>query len=202
MLIYGQSPVYSIDKIQSLEEKTAVSVEGTVTEIIPVKKVKVTGRRAKVKITRFHLKDETGSIWITLWSKDSEQLKGKSVGDFVRVINTKTHRYYEMVSLNSTDFTRIITIQEADVQNVTIQVVGIIGCNQEESELDVEINEQVQTCTVASPLLAKVLGINLKDDFEDKLLEKTPISAEAEIKGNKIIQLKLIKEEETNLESE
>lgn len=33
MLIYSQSPVYSIDTIQSLDEKTAVSVEGTVTEV-------------------------------------------------------------------------------------------------------------------------------------------------------------------------
>lgn len=33
MLIYKQSPVYSIQQIQTLEERTCVSVEGTVAEV-------------------------------------------------------------------------------------------------------------------------------------------------------------------------
>lgn len=55
----------------------------------------------------FQLEDGTGSIWITLWGEDIKQLRGKSPGDSVRVVNVKTSHYYDSVSLNSTDFTRI-----------------------------------------------------------------------------------------------
>ncbi|MED6281957.1 hypothetical protein CHARACLAT_027147 [Characodon lateralis] len=110
MLVYNQSPVCSITKIQFFDEITSVSVEGTVTEITSVEQVKLKRKRTKEKRIRFQLKDKTGSIWITLWRKDMEQLKETSVGDFVKVINVKTSRYHETVYLNSTDFTRICKV--------------------------------------------------------------------------------------------
>lgn len=58
----------------------------------------------------FQLEDGTGSIWITLWGEDIKQLRGKSPGDSVRVVNVKTSHYYDSVSLNSTDFTRIFKV--------------------------------------------------------------------------------------------
>ncbi|XP_047235346.1 uncharacterized protein LOC124876526 isoform X2 [Girardinichthys multiradiatus] len=194
MLVYNQSPVCSIMKIQSFDEMTSVvSVEGTVTEI-SVEQVKLKRKRTKEKMIRFQLKDKTGSIWITLWRKDMEQLRETSVGDFVKVINVKTSRYHETVYLNSTDFTRICKVQSAPVQNVTIEIVGIIKSGRMESELEVLINNQVNTFIIASPLLAEVLGVRLADDLEDRLLEKIPFLVQAEIQGNKITDLKAAEE--------
>ncbi|KAK5610270.1 hypothetical protein CRENBAI_007886 [Crenichthys baileyi] len=190
MLVYSQSPLFSIEKIQTCDKGTALSVEGTVTEITSVEQVKLKRKRTKENIRRFQVKDETGSIWITLWSKNMDQLRGTSVRDVVRVTNVKMSWYDETVSLNSTDFTRICKVQSAPVQNVTVKIVGIIKSGRMESELEVLIHNQVNTFIMASPLLAQVLGVRLADDLEDRLLEKIPFLVQAEIQGNKITALK------------
>ncbi|XP_035998548.1 uncharacterized protein LOC105920624 [Fundulus heteroclitus] len=189
MLIYSQSPLYSIEKIQSLDEKTSVSIEGTVAEIKPEEEVKLKRKRTKEKLQKFQLRDETRSIWITLWRKDTEQLRGTSVGDFVRVINLKTNWYHKTLSLNSTDYTRIYKVQSAAVQNVTVKIEGVIKAGGMESELEVEINHQLNTFIMSSRLLADALGIKLQGDFEDKLLEMLPFTGKAEIQGNRILKL-------------
>lgn len=106
-LVKSQLPIYSIEKIQSFVEKTSVNVEGTVTWIDSMEQVKLKRQRTKVDKQKFQLKDETGSIWITLWRRETQQLRGTSVGDLVRVTRLMTNLYNEEVSLNSTDFTRI-----------------------------------------------------------------------------------------------
>lgn len=58
----------------------------------------------------FQLEDGTGSIRITLWGENIKQLRGKSPGDSVRVVNVETNHYNDSVSLNSTDFTRIFKV--------------------------------------------------------------------------------------------
>ncbi|XP_023197649.1 uncharacterized protein LOC111610009 [Xiphophorus maculatus] len=194
MLIYNQRPVCSIEEIQSFKERTAVSVEGTVTGISSVAQVKQERKRTKVNIRKFQLEDETGSIWITLWRKDTEQLRGTSVGDSVRVTNLTTNRYYETVSLNSTDFTRIYKVQAAAVQNVSMQIIGIRKDDGLQFKLDVMINDQLSTFIASSRLLAKAFGVKLDGNMEGRLLQKTPFSAEAEIKGNQIQDLKAAKE--------
>ena len=68
----------------------------------------------------FHLNDGKDSIRITLWGKDTKQLRGTSDGDFVRVTNVKTSHYYETVSLNSTDFTRIFKVAAANMLHTVL----------------------------------------------------------------------------------
>ncbi|XP_020564761.1 uncharacterized protein LOC101161825 isoform X2 [Oryzias latipes] len=102
MLVYGQRPVVSIEEIKRLEPRSRVSAEGTVKE-----PVEVEGIRTKKKTKKFKLEDTTGSIIITLWGQDIQQLRDVSVGDLVRVTNVTTNHYHETISLNSTDFTRI-----------------------------------------------------------------------------------------------
>ncbi|XP_044227151.1 uncharacterized protein LOC122995837 [Thunnus albacares] len=121
MLIYPQKPVCSITKAREYADKTVVSVEGTVTEIGPVEVVNMKNQRRKKDKQDFHLNDGKDSIRITLWGKDTKQLTGTSDGDFVRVTNVKINHYYETVSLNSTDFTRIFKIQSA-IQNVKLRL--------------------------------------------------------------------------------
>ncbi|XP_013121126.1 uncharacterized protein LOC100698367 isoform X1 [Oreochromis niloticus] len=191
MLVYSQTPVCSIGQAIGSEEKTSVSVEGKVTEIGSVETVKLKNKRRKKDKREFQLEDGTGSIWITLWGEDMKQLRGTSPGDSVRVVNVKTSHYYDSVSLNSTDFTRIFKVQSAAVENVTIQIIGIKDAKKTETEVDALISSgEVQSFVVTSSLLAKAFGVRLEGDFEDRLLEKMPFSADVEIKGNKIMKIK------------
>ncbi|XP_067465071.1 uncharacterized protein [Thunnus thynnus] len=194
MLIYPQKPVCSIAKAKEYADKTVVSVEGTVTEIGHVEPIKVKNQWRKKDKQEFQLKDGKDSIRITLWGKDTAQLGGTSDGDFVRVTNVKTSHYYETVSLNSTDFTRIYKIQSAAMQNVTIEIIGIMNANMTETQLEASFNDQVETFVVSSELLAKVFDVRLDSDFEDKLIEKIPLSANVEIKGSTINAITAAKE--------
>ncbi|XP_026037456.1 uncharacterized protein LOC113030320 isoform X4 [Astatotilapia calliptera] len=190
MFVYSQTPVCSIRQAIGSAEKTSVSVEGTVRKIGSVETVKLKNKRRKKDKREFQLEDSTGSIWITLWGEDIKQLRGKSPGDSVRVVNVKTNHYNDSVSLNSTDFTRIFKVQSATVENVTIEIIGIKDTKKTETEVDAQIGSgEVQSFVATSSLLAKAFGVRLEGDFEERLLEKMPFSADVEIKGNKIMKI-------------
>uniref|UniRef100_A0A096LW90 Cell division control protein 24 OB domain-containing protein n=1 Tax=Poecilia formosa TaxID=48698 RepID=A0A096LW90_POEFO len=184
-----QSPFFPIKKIKSFQDETAVSVKGTVIEIEFQKD------GFKVNTREFKLEDETGSVWIKLWRNDIEQLRGRSVGDLVRVTNLRTNHYCETVSLNSTDFIRIHQVKAAAVQNVTMQIVGIIEAEKEQSEIYVLINQKSRSFLINSRLLAEVFDVKVDDKFKFRLLEKIPFSAKGIINQNKIQDLKAAKAE-------
>ncbi|XP_039632619.1 uncharacterized protein LOC120543565 [Perca fluviatilis] len=188
-LIHPESPVYSIKEAKSFDDKTNVSVKGEVTEITPVKKTKVNGERKLTKKQHFQLKDETDFIEIVMWREATEQCKGLSVGDVVKVTNMKTNKYFGNISLNSTDYTRIEKVQSVGIQNGRIEIIAIIKATQKETQLVAKFNDKPQTFVVASRLLANTFNINIKGDFKKSLLDKMPISAEAEIQGNKITKI-------------
>ncbi|XP_030603057.1 uncharacterized protein LOC115792598 [Archocentrus centrarchus] len=195
MLVPAQIPVCSIAKANIAAEKTSVSVEGTITEIGSVENIELKDKQGIRSKQEFKLEDSTGSIRITLWGDDIMQLRGKSQGDVVRVANVKTSHYYDTVSLNSTTFTRIIKVQSAAVQKITIEIVGIIKASSTQTELDAEIGStEVQSFVVDSSLLAKVFGVRVDSNFEDRLLGEMPFSADVEIEGNKINNMKPAKE--------
>ncbi|XP_051250902.1 uncharacterized protein LOC127360497 isoform X2 [Dicentrarchus labrax] len=181
-LIYPESPFYSINEATSLTDGTGVSVEGTVTEVDAVLMLKQTKRQ------HFQLKDETGSISVCMWRDKTEQCKGLSVGDVVKVANVKTSYYFKTVSLNSTGFTRIHKVQSVGVQEMKIEIIGIIKAVKKETHLEaeVEFNKEVHTFVVASKLLAKAFNLKLEKDFKQSLLDKIPFSANAEIHGSRI----------------
>lgn len=80
-------------------------------------------------------------------------------------------------------------VQNAPVQNVTIEIIGITQANRMKTELEAEISGNVQTLVVDSSLLAKVLEVKLNGDLEEKLLDKMPFSAKVEMKGSKISKM-------------
>ncbi|GAA6226153.1 replication factor A protein 1-like isoform X1 [Lates japonicus] len=188
-LISGQNPV-SIKQAKRSEDKTIVTVEGTITKIGPVEPVKLKAKRGTKDRQDIKLKDDTDEISISLWGEDIKQLRGKSEGDVVKVTDVKTNHFRDTVSLNSTDFTRIVKVQSAPVQNVGIEIIGITTANKMETYLETECNSEVQTFVVASELLAEAFGVRLDSDFKKTLLEKIPLSAKAEIQGNKINKIK------------
>ncbi|XP_069001787.1 uncharacterized protein [Embiotoca jacksoni] len=194
MIIYSQSPVVSVARATASEEGTTVSVEGTVTEIGSIKKVKLKKKRRKTDKRELELRDDSGSIRIVFWGEDVKQLGGASVGDSVHVINVKTDCYFDTVSLNSTDYTRVVKNRSAEVQNVTLEIFGIVRVGATRTELEAQVGDDVKTFDVATSLLAKAFGVGPKDDLEERLLEKIPLSTEAVIKGDKIQKIAAKKE--------
>ncbi|XP_076606840.1 uncharacterized protein LOC143332890 [Chaetodon auriga] len=184
-LIHSERPVCSISEAKSSDDKTEVSVEGTVTEIDPIEQVKVQSKERK-KRQSFKLKDDTDSITICMWGEETKQCKGLSVGDVIKVTNMKINKYYETVSLNSTGFTQIHKVQSTGIQNVSFEIVGIIKATKKETHLEACFNQHVHTFVVASPLLAKAFGFKLEGDYKELFLGELPFSADAVIKGNKI----------------
>ncbi|XP_070773864.1 uncharacterized protein [Enoplosus armatus] len=185
-LIYSESPVYTIEEAKSSAE--TVSVEGSVTEINPVEMVKVKDKR-KTERQHFQLEDDTDSITISMWGEVTNQCKELSVGDVIKVTNLKRNQHYDTVSLNSTGFTRIQQVHSVGIQNERIQIEGLIKATKKETHLEAAFNQQVHTFVVASRLLAKAFDFKLEGDFKGRLLDKMPLSADAVIKGNKIIEI-------------
>ncbi|XP_061596407.1 uncharacterized protein LOC133459975 isoform X2 [Cololabis saira] len=187
-------PVCCIAEVQTYEDKTAVSVEGTVKTIdsskrVPLKKDK----RMKKDKQEFELQDDTGTIRICMWGEHTKHLCGISLGDRATVTNVKTNRFRDIpVSLNSTDLTKIVKLASAAPQNITMMIIGLTKATTLETELEAQINDQMATFVAASSLLVKELGIPMGANFEARLLDQLPFSAEAQIKGNKILQLKAV----------
>ncbi|KAF6739980.1 hypothetical protein FQA47_005751 [Oryzias melastigma] len=197
MLINGQDSAVSIDEIKRLDEKKRVSVEGTVTEIGKIESVVIKKNQTEKNIQKFKLEDSTDSIDLTLWGKKNIQhLKGVSVGDTVKVTNVMTNHYHGTVSLNSTDSTRIFKLKCATLQIVQLEIIGIKKARKLQTELEAVRDEVAETFSVKSAVLAEALGIQQGTDFEDRLLEKIPYSVKAEIKGDKILKLSAMQNEE------
>ncbi|XP_070839622.1 uncharacterized protein [Chaetodon trifascialis] len=188
-LIYSERPVCSISEAKSSDDKTGVSVEGTVTEIDPIEQVKLRSKEMK-KRQSFKLKDDTDSIKIYMWGEETKQCKGLSVGDVIKVTDVKINKFHETVSLNSTGFTQIQEVQSIGIQNVSFEIVGIIKATKKETHLEACFNQQVHTFVVASRLLAEAFGLKLEGDYKEMFLGELPFSADAVIKGNRIKKIK------------
>lgn len=72
-----------------------------------MEKVNVKHKQEKTKKQTFQLEDETDSIRLCMWGDATEQCKGLSPGDAIKVSNMKTKKYYDNISLDSTVYTRI-----------------------------------------------------------------------------------------------
>ncbi|XP_041658033.1 uncharacterized protein LOC121519256 [Cheilinus undulatus] len=183
-LIYPESPFYSITEVRSLPDKTNVSVAGTVEEIDPIKEIKVAYQKQKKKTQRFKLKDESSSTWICMWGEETQQSKGLSVGDVVKLTNMKVNNYYD--ELNSTGSTKTEKVESVGIQSTKMKIIGIQKAIKKETRLEGDVGGEVHTFVVSSKLLAKALGIELDCDYKENLLDKLPFQADVEIKGNKI----------------
>ena len=77
----------------------------------------------------------------------------------------------------------LLQVQSVGTKKARIKIIGIIKASQEETYLEAEFNNQPHMFVVDSPLLAKTFGFELDEDFEESLLDKIPLSADAEIQG-------------------
>jgi len=81
-----QSVVLQRVKLLDLCEGEVVSVEGEVVSVDSVREV-TTGRGEQVKLLSFELKDETGTVRVSAWRCQAEQLCNLKLGDSVVVEN-------------------------------------------------------------------------------------------------------------------
>ena len=75
-----------LTKIASLTENQNVNVEGVVSTVLENKEV-TTAKGETVKLSVFELKDESGSIRVSVWRQHAEALSGLKAGDKLRLEN-------------------------------------------------------------------------------------------------------------------
>ncbi|XP_041863860.1 uncharacterized protein LOC121654065 [Melanotaenia boesemani] len=187
-LLHEEVPVCSIAEVKKSSENASVSIQGVVTEINPVI------RKNKTRRQIFDLKDETGSISICMWGKETLQCSRMSTGDTVKVTGLKIHCYYGQKSLKSTGYTTLqqlvfLQICCTNIQTVRIKIQAITKANKTSTHVEAESNQQLQTLIVPSRLLAEAFRLPPDADLKANLLEHLPISAEAEIQGHKVKKL-------------
>ncbi|XP_073336175.1 uncharacterized protein [Pagrus major] len=184
-LIYPKSPDYSIADAKLSDSR--VTVKGTITEIDPIEPA--AGKNKQKKTQRFQIKDDSDSISICMWGEDTKQCKGLSVGDVIQATNMKINRYHDIISLNSTGYTKIQKVQSAGSQSVRIKIEGITKATKTKTHLDAFFGDKMRGCVVASRLLAEAFGFELDGDIKETLLDMIPVSADAVIQGGKIKKL-------------
>lgn len=77
-------------------------------------------------------------------------------------------------------------VQSVGIQNVSIELIGIIKATKKETHLEAVLNQQVNTFVVASRLLAEALGVKLEGDYKEMFLAKMPLLADVVIQGSRI----------------
>ncbi|XP_030603062.1 uncharacterized protein LOC115792602 [Archocentrus centrarchus] len=184
-LLCSESPLCSIAEVKMSAESSKVSIRGTVTEIHPLEKITVMKQR-KTKKQVFQLTDDNDSIIVWVWGENTQQCNGLLVGDVIMVTNVKTNHFRGVVSLKTTGFTRILKVRSANFQKGRIEIKGISKANKKQTYLEAEFNQRLQMFVVASQLLAKAFGVKLDENFKQRLVDKMPLSAVAQIQGNKI----------------
>jgi replication factor A1 len=95
-------------KIVDLKEGDVVNVEGDVSNVDPIKEV-TTGKGEQIKLLTFELKDETGSIRVSVWRNQAEELASLKLCDDVTVENAFVKKGYgnklELSTRSGTQFT-------------------------------------------------------------------------------------------------
>ncbi|XP_078028789.1 uncharacterized protein LOC117262502 isoform X8 [Epinephelus lanceolatus] len=88
--------------------------------------------------------------------------------------------------------TKTSQVQSAPVQTGRIKILRLKMSNKTNTHLEVEFNDQTQTFFITTRLLANTLGFRADDDLALRLFFELPLTADAKIQGNKIIEMKKV----------
>ncbi|MDR0318930.1 MAG: hypothetical protein LBI09_02725 [Nitrososphaerota archaeon] len=106
--IHVQQVTPQMSKLADLGEGDIVNVEGNVSSVDSVREV-TTGKGEQVKLFTFELRDETGSVLVSVWRSQTEQISNLKVGDSVTVKNGFVKMGYgnklELTTRSGTQFT-------------------------------------------------------------------------------------------------
>lgn len=83
-------------------------------------------------------------------------------------------------------FSVCLQVYKVGSRNVKIEIVGITKALKRQTQLEVHLDQKVQTLMVASKLLAEAFGLTLGKNFKSQLVSALPMLAEAVIEGNEI----------------
>jgi ssDNA-binding replication factor A large subunit len=107
-------PTERFFKIAGLSEgSTKISVEGVVTTKPILRDVK-TSKKEIVKLASFELRDETGSIWVSVWRDQTDSVKSLKVGDRIIMKNACVKKGFGNQLELSTRSTTSISIHDSD----------------------------------------------------------------------------------------
>jgi len=81
-----QSVVLQRVKLSDLKEGDIVTVEGEVSNVESLREV-MTGKGEQIKLFNFELRDETGSVRVSVWRSQTEQFSDLKLGDEITVEN-------------------------------------------------------------------------------------------------------------------
>lgn len=81
-----QSAILQRVKLSNLKEGDIVTVEGEVSNVESVREV-TTGKGEQIKLFTFELRDETGSVRVSVWRNQTEQFSNLKLGDEVTIEN-------------------------------------------------------------------------------------------------------------------
>nr|XP_033491411.1 uncharacterized protein LOC117262502 isoform X3 [Epinephelus lanceolatus] len=95
-------------------------------------------------------------------------------------------------SLKPAESTKTPKVQSAPVQTGRIKILRMKMSNKTNTHLEVEFNDQTQTFFITTRLLANTLGFRADDDLALRLFFELPLTADAKIQGNKIIEMKKV----------
>ncbi|XP_033491399.2 uncharacterized protein LOC117262502 isoform X3 [Epinephelus lanceolatus] len=95
-------------------------------------------------------------------------------------------------SLKPAESTKTPKVQSAPVQTGRIKILRLKMSNKTNTHLEVEFNDQTQTFFITTRLLANTLGFRADDDLALRLFFELPLTADAKIQGNKIIEMKKV----------
>ncbi|KAL3043139.1 hypothetical protein OYC64_020953 [Pagothenia borchgrevinki] len=190
-LVYPESPLTSVKDIKSSPLKTYVSVEGTVTQIDPIKKVKVQHEEKKTK--RFKLKQEDEEISVTLWDEAIKQSKDLSVGDVLLLNNMKRKVYLREVYLNSTQFTKITKDQSAAPVHIRkIKVITLLRTTKRNAHLQVQFEGRFQEVYGKTQVLSEGMGFRTMEEFNKGFFHMLPLTVMANMQGKRILEMRMI----------
>lgn len=82
-----------------------------------------------------------------------------------------------------------VQVDMVGIHNMNIEIIGIVDVQKTQTQLEVKLDQKIQTLTVASRLLAEAFGVKQDEDFQERLVRALPVLAEARIEGKKITKI-------------
>ncbi|XP_054610237.1 uncharacterized protein LOC129168702 [Dunckerocampus dactyliophorus] len=187
-LLSPQCTLCSIAQAKMAADGTFVSVTGTVIAIGSLGHVLSKVDDQEKVFQELTLRDGADSIAVCLWEAAIGHLDRLSLGDVVRVTNVKKKCFSGDATLSSTVFTRIF--KDKSTPHLAVLLVGIERLDMAKMRLDAKVDDQVLTLMADPGLVAEACGEQLDEQFEDKLLNKLPLSANVELAGNYVKAMK------------
>ncbi|XP_049897274.1 uncharacterized protein LOC126388283 isoform X6 [Epinephelus moara] len=133
-------------------------------------------------------KQKPAAVTMSKLAADSGSMakKQKPAADHVGVVKPKQK------TEKPAESTKTSQVQSAPVQTGRIKILRLKMSNKTNTHLEVEFNNQMQTFFITTRLLANTLGFRADDDLALRLLFELPLTADAKIQGNKIVEMKKV----------